>query len=168
MNNVNRREKVFYIIMIIFYFLFPFIMFFDVYEYKYKAKTTDGNIVQVVHKYNITNINYESNFALVISILLFIISLIFAVFLIIDLVKGKFYRIHIKILSGIALVLCTGLVHYMSVYLGTILFMLVCCNLFILSFDYRLTKKRGLNLLIYIPTYVMFLIMLVLSFGFIR
>ena len=78
-----RREKIFYVVMIIFYMLFPFTLFFDVYE---RRITIYG--VKVVQKYNLISIKDVSIFPLVMSILFIIISLVFAVFLIIDLYKN--------------------------------------------------------------------------------
>lgn len=161
----NKREKVYYIVMIIFFALSPFALFFDCYE-KRSKQTIDGVVSQVVSKYSIININNVSTFSLVVSILFMVFSLAFAVFLAIDLYKGKYYRRHIKILSGINLVLFSGLIFYLSILLGTIFFMIVCCNLFILSFDYKITRKKKENLLIYIPTYILFIFMIIISFGF--
>ena len=161
----NRREKLFYIVMIIFFILSPFTLFFDCYE-KRMTQNIDGTISNVIKYYNIVNIKDVSVFLLIISILFMVFSLSFAVFLIIDLYKGKYYRIHIKILSGINLIIFSGLMFNFSIILGIIFFMIVCCNLFILSFDYRLNRKKKENLLIYIPTYILFIIMLIVAIGF--
>lgn len=156
-----RREKIFYVIMILFYMIFPFLLFLDVYE---KKVLKDG--VKAVVKYNLINIKDVSIYPFVMSILFIVISLVFAVFLIIDLYKNTFYRVHIKILSGMSLLAFSGLIYYFSLFIGSMFFMIICCNLFMLSFDIKLNKKKKLNLLIYIPTYILFLIMLIISFGF--
>ncbi len=162
----NKREKVFYIVMTIFFFLAPFALFFDVFEKRWHQKKFDGTVERVIDRYNITNIKELSNFPFIVSILFMVFSLIFAVFLIIDLYKKKYYRIHIKILSGITLVLFAGLMLQFSITLGLIFFIMVCLNLFMLSFDIKLNRKYKANLLIYIPTYILFLAMIVLSIGF--
>ena len=161
----NRREKIFYIVMIIFFALFPFTLFFNIFEYR-KAYEVDGVMHHNVIKYDLVDIKDLSLFPFIVGILFIVLSLIFAVFLAIDLYKGKFYTIYIKILSGLTFIVISGLVFYFSIFLASIFFMVVCCNLFILSFSLKLDKKIKLNLLIYIPTYILFLVMLVLSLGF--
>lgn len=161
----NKREKVFYIVMIIFFALAPFCLFFNVFDERKKLKTIDGTVETVITKYNIVNIKDISTFSLIISILFIILSLTFAVFLIIDLYKNNYYRTRIKVLSGVNLVIFSGLLYYFSIALGTAFFMIVCCNLFMLSFDLKLNKNRKKNLLIYVPTYILFLLMIIISIG---
>ena len=167
MNNYNyRREKVFYVVMIIFYALFPFTLFFNVYEYRRTAKAIDGSVAKIVDKYNLINIKEVSNFAFSISILFIIISLALAIIMAFDLYEKKFYKTEVKVLSGLTCVVFSGLVFFFSVYLGSLFFMLVCCNLFMLSFDVKLNKNKKNNLIIYIPTYLLFIFMLFLALVF--
>ncbi len=166
MNTNNRREKIFYVVMIIFYLIFPFTLFFDVFEYKYTALKEDHTTVKVVEKYNLVNIKDLSIFPLIISILFIVISLVLAIILIIDLYKGKYYSIYVKLLSCASTVIFMGLVFYFGLYLMGLFFMIICCNLFMLSFDIKLNRKYKLNLLIYIPTYLLFIVMMLLAFGF--
>lgn len=159
------REKVFYIIMAIFSFLIPPTLFFDVYEYRYIKNSGEAN-VRVVDKYNLVNIKDVSNFPLIISIIFMVLSLTLAIMLIIDLIKGKYYRLHIKLLNCATTVSFIGLVLYFGIYLGILCFIIICFNLFILSFDLKLNKNKKTNLIIYIPTYLLFLVMMVLAIGF--
>lgn len=164
MNNTNRREKIFYMVMIIFYSIFPFALFFDVFQVTSTKSTVDG-LKTSVDYYNLTNIGSYRIFPLVIGILFIVVSLVLAVFLVADLVNSKYYRAHIKILSGVVMILLASIAIRFTVFLGGIFFMAACCNLFILSFDMKLNKgkegNKSKNLVIYIPMYIIFLIILI-------
>ena len=160
MNEVSKREKVFYIIMIIFYALAPFSLFFDVFVQRSSKKAIDGDGVVVTDYYNIINVKDVRIFPCIIGIVFIVISLILAILLVMDLYQGKFYKSDVKALSGLVFILLATIVWHFSLVLGIIFFMAVCNNLFMLSFDLKINRNKKENLAIYLPTYFLFLIAL--------
>ena len=164
MNSNFKREKVFYIVMILFYAIFPFALFFEVFAFKSTRATGDGGGKLVTEYYSLADLSFRP-FPYIVGIIFIVLSLILAVLLVMDLVRGKFYTAYVKIVSGAVMILLAMLAHYYGIVLGAMFFMAICCNLFILSFDLKLNKNNPTskpnNVIIYVPMYVIFMIMLV-------
>ena len=160
MNSVSKREKVFYIVMIIFYAIFPFTLFFDAFAVRTHKHNADGGVI-VTNYYNLVNIKDERIFPFVIGIVFIVLSLAVALLLVMELIKGKFYTTYIKIATGAIMILLTTIIWHFGILLGAIFFMAICCNLFILSFDLKLNKNKMKNFAIYFPMYFIFLLALI-------
>lgn len=170
MNKENKREKIFYIIMAIFYALCPVGFFFDVFKYKITKATGDGTGKTFIEYYNILEIGDKRVLPAIVGVAFMVVSLIVAICIIADLINGKFYRTDIKVLTGVSMILLACIASRFTIYLAIILFMTICFNLFILSFDLKLNAKdnqvKSNNVIIYVPMYVIFLLMLLCGLTF--
>ena len=162
-----KKNKIFSIILVICHFIFPIMMFFNIFDRKIKVKGID--YVLTKHEYySIININDLHIFYLIIGILFIVFSLLLAIFGILMIIKEKYYTNTVKWLSGISVILFAPFYHYFSISVLIIAFMSICINWFIIAFDIKINKdNKKKDFVIALVTYLVFVILLVLSFGFV-
>lgn len=160
----DLRDKVFSIILLIFSIIYPLMLFFDVYEYKHKE--IDGDtITKVVDRYNLINIKDISTFMLVFSLVFIVLSLTVAVFTILEIRKNNYYSLKYRIIFSIYTVVSATFGFYASFFILSMLFMIIAAHMFLIYYDIKRNKRKLSNALIYAITYVMFMVMMIISFG---
>ena len=158
------RDKIFCIILTIFSVVYPLTLFFDVYEYKHNV--VDGDkVVKVVEKYNLINVMNVSKFSFVTSLIFIVLSLSVAILALLEIKKNKFYSLYFRIIFSILTVITAAFSTLVSFYLVSMLFMIIASHMFLIYYDMKKNKRKLSNSLIYAITYLMFLFMLIISFG---
>ena len=152
------REKILNIILLVVYAIFPIFLFVPFFYYKTDSGTT---------KYNIINIKELSMAYFVIGIILLIAIASVIVTSIIMLIKKNYYYLPIKITTGLSIIIFALFAMIYSLGLSIIMFLIITINMFIISFDKKLSGRKAHNMAIFAIIYILFILALVLSTGLI-
>lgn len=158
------RDKLFCIILITFTTIYPFTLFFKVYEHKYNAINGE-TVVKVVDKYNLVTVNSISTFMFISSIIFIVLSLSLAILSFVEIKKNNYYSLYFRIIFSIYVVISATFSTFASFYLLSMLFMIIACHMFLIYYDMKKNKRKLSNSLIYGITYLMFLFVLLISFA---
>lgn len=158
------RDKLFCIILIIFTTIYPFTLFFKVYEHKYNVISGES-VVKVVDKYNLISINNISKFMFASSIIFIVLSLSIAILSFLEIKKNNYYSLYYRIVFSAYVVISATFSTFAGLYLLSMLFMIIACHMFLIYYDIKKNKRKLSNSLIYGITYLLFLFVLLISFA---